>query len=559
MSVLDYHRRLRLINTIVADANLQYYEGPEVKVPCTDGRTIRMPTFNPTFTELEEQRWMFSLLHECYHVCGTNRRDFDLIRSRDINMGSEFGHVLNITVDHNIEIKRQGVYEGADKWIKLTYEHFTAEHVKNNRAAQMPDAIAAVWAFDVIARSSWLLSTDHNIKDVLSDDARDRLEKLLAAPDLLADYLTPRDGGEPNYEMAKRLFDEQGESGEQKAQEGSRQGDGQGQGDGTKKGQSSGSGQQGDSQGGASSPSTTNSQVEYQVSPHDGQALGANEMGGNQTIIYKPEDFRARGDYQPSTVEEVIPSIGVGTQCRASHVLAAVPTALSGKVRNLLKVHSQVRYQGGQSRGKINKRAIARVSSGYDRVWRKKQQKDVLDTAVMVLVDCSGSMGGTKYVHAVASALGLNECLSKINVPHEIIGFTYMHSTSTSIAYMHKGMNEKVDQDTLLERMTSESVRMACNSDGDSINHAHDRLMRSKAKRKVMIVLSDGQPAAQDGAPEYLLRVVREIEQKSPVELYGIGIEDHSVRDFYTNCTVINTASELEGALLTTIKTLMLN
>lgn len=559
MSVLDYHRRLRLINTIVEDSKLRYYEHASVTCPCTDGHTIKMPPFNPMFTAAEERRWMFSLLHECYHVIGDNKDDFTIVKTKDINMNSEFGMVLNIVVDHNIEHKRQGIYEGADKWIEETYSYYKAERQGSECYQQMPDAIAAVVAFDTIIRSTWLLPTDYNIRDDLSVAAQARLDKLLADDDLIAEYLRHKNGGQENYDLALRMFDVQGDDSSEKEQEAQQQSNGGEEGEGTGSEQAAGTGQsteaekgEGEGKAGAHDDIT----VQYEVSPHSGEALSADTMGGNVHIVYDEKDFEAHTDYEPATVNEKVPdSSNRDPHQREGDVRSKMSSTLSTKVRNVLKVHSQARYQGGKSRGKINKRALARISTGYDRVWRSKEIRDVLDTCVTVLVDSSGSMSGSKYSHATAAALMMNECLSKLAVPHEIIGFSY--GWDDNDAYMHKRMSEVVDPDELMGRMLSSEVRMNCNSDGDSINHAHDRLIRNKQKRKILIVLSDGSPAGQAGSQEYTVRVVKEIEQKSPVEIYGIGIEDTNVSRIYKNFKVINDASELEDALLNTIKSFM--
>jgi cobalamin biosynthesis protein CobT len=93
------------------------------------------------------------------------------------------------------------------------------------------------------------------------------------------------------------------------------------------------------------------------------------------------------------------------------------------------------------------------------------------------------------------------------------------------------------------------------NDDGAAIMWAHSRLIRNKAKRKIMIVLSDGSPACQQAdAMPFTQKVVKEIEQKSPVELYGIGIMDDNVRRIYRDWKVIRDASELETALLSVVK-----
>jgi cobaltochelatase CobT len=94
------------------------------------------------------------------------------------------------------------------------------------------------------------------------------------------------------------------------------------------------------------------------------------------------------------------------------------------------------------------------------------------------------------------------------------------------------------------------------NADGDSILFAYNRLKGRKEKKKLLIVLSDGQPAAHRGRGIYGFthKVVKQIEKEGVVDIYGIGIESSAVENFYTQHTVINDSSELEKALLTVLK-----
>jgi cobalamin biosynthesis protein CobT len=95
------------------------------------------------------------------------------------------------------------------------------------------------------------------------------------------------------------------------------------------------------------------------------------------------------------------------------------------------------------------------------------------------------------------------------------------------------------------------------NSDGESLLWAYNRLVRQEAPRKVLIVLSDGQPCACGGSTEqaanYLKFVASNIEA-GPVELYGVGVETNAVKDFYSDYCVINDADELESTLLEIVK-----
>jgi hypothetical protein len=91
---------------------------------------------------------------------------------------------------------------------------------------------------------------------------------------------------------------------------------------------------------------------------------------------------------------------------------------------------------------------------------------------------------------------------------------------------------------------------------GNSYYEAEVKDLSSGEKRKLLIVLSDGQPAAHRGSGihGFTKKVVKEIEKEGVVDIYGLGIISSAVKQFYKNHTVISDSSELEKALLGVLK-----
>ena len=96
------------------------------------------------------------------------------------------------------------------------------------------------------------------------------------------------------------------------------------------------------------------------------------------------------------------------------------------------------------------------------------------------------------------------------------------------------------------------------NIDGEAVLWAHQRLLARREQRRILIVVSDGTPVdeatAQANGFEYLddhlYRVVRTIEQQSPIQLAAIGI-GHDVSRVYANATKIAKIDQLGPALTT--------
>jgi len=101
-----------------------------------------------------------------------------------------------------------------------------------------------------------------------------------------------------------------------------------------------------------------------------------------------------------------------------------------------------------------------------------------------------------------------------------------------------------------------------CNSDGEALALAHARMVARPAKRKVMMVLSDGMPQCSGnlslkGLRNHLRDVVADIT-RSGTEVIAIGIEDDAVSRFYENYCVVNNLDELSGTALDMLSKLLL-
>ena len=197
---------------------------------------------------------------------------------------------------------------------------------------------------------------------------------------------------------------------------------------------------------------------------------------------------------------------------------------------------------------------IPNAGSYNEKIFKQKRESEVLNTAVSVLVDMSGSMGGSKMSHAAHSAILLNDSIAKLGVPVEIAGFT--EQMDGPVHYLFKNFGSRCEAEHLRARISEGTRHMEDNADGDSILFAYSRLKVRKEKKKLLIVLSDGQPAAHRGRGIYGFthKVVKEIEKGGLVDIYGIGIESHAVENFYKQNIVIKDSSELEKALLTVLK-----
>lgn len=244
---------------------------------------------------------------------------------------------------------------------------------------------------------------------------------------------------------------------------------------------------------------------------------------------------------------------GIGTRSGyATSIMKYADSAktLADDLRTLLQVRSQARYQKNQTKGKLSrtsvwKVAVPTVGSGKwnSQIFRKKQVNDCLDTAVTLLVDCSGSMAGQKYQVACAAAIVMSQALDVLGVPYEVVGFTTSYNGASyrevAMLAIFKQFGVPNVPSTMLSAMDDMAGRLRNNPDGPAVQFATNRLCATRNKRRVMITLSDGYPATSV-LDDYsaLIKAVQEAREAN-VEVYAIGIFSDAVKTFYGKDSVV--------------------
>lgn len=235
-------------------------------------------------------------------------------------------------------------------------------------------------------------------------------------------------------------------------------------------------------------------------------------------------------------------------------------SSVSKQVSKYLKAMVSESYTYGQRRGKIHQKNLhkvitGKVSPGVPPPIYKRRNTSVLktDSAVSLLLDCSGSMSGSKYAIGAACCVAISETLTSIGVPHEILGFS---EQSTLESYIFKNFGTTFTKDKTMNVMAHSSVSLSNNADGESVMWAAERLLMRKESRKLLIVLSDGMPAGSfsGNGNAYLKHVCNMIEEESPIDLVGIGIATTAVRSFYKDNVVVHNPKELDATLFSVLK-----
>lgn len=163
----------------------------------------------------------------------------------------------------------------------------------------------------------------------------------------------------------------------------------------------------------------------------------------------------------------------------------------------------------------------------------RKLPQDLPDMAVSVLVDCSGSMGGSRINAARKAAILLHDFCLGLNIPVHVAGHDTRGSTVEYAVYTDFTAVGKKDR-YRLEQMCAGG----CNRDGMAIEIAGNLLASRPEEVKLLIVISDGLPnhTGYKGEPakEDIRNIVKKYRRKGVETIAAaIGSDRADIKDIY--------------------------
>jgi len=243
-------------------------------------------------------------------------------------------------------------------------------------------------------------------------------------------------------------------------------------------------------------------------------------------------------------------------------------------------------WESDLDEGQLDTRRLASVAVDPAQPLAFKRPQDILfrDTVVTLLIDNSGSMRGDPIEVAAIAADVFGETLERCGVAFEILGFTtaawkggrcYERWQDAGRPARPGRLNEVQH---IIYKSASESWRRARrnlalmlvdnllkeNIDGEALLWAHDRLLARPERRRILIVLSDGEPVdiatldvnRDDYLGRHLTAVVDHIVRRSPVELFAIGIGP-DVGRYYPHAVALESIGDLTLELFAKIAHLL--
>jgi hypothetical protein len=579
-----------------ADLEVVWHNDPKIP-PATDGKKIFLRTLAADASQEDAEMLISSAIHETEHVKHTDFSTLKKFASANPSH-SVLGGINNCLEDDNIDYKNAQEFVG-DRQIrsKVTAKLISGivdgvKHLysKGEPVPKNTEITLATMAWEATNTTDYYRDTagmGQQLYDSASPQVKEWVDKLRAG-DYREKLLELRDSPDEGRSMKvfklaqrifKEVFGEDPEKEEQESQQRQKQAQAEGgegkEGDKEGKGKSKGGkGKLGEGEGESAKGSYS---MDYKTFLVD-QENRSDPKNSESSLHINYEDRDYDGNYVPTPWKDTLVInyvTGKSNYPRINAVANSISSSryrfkgleskpvdgFANKVRRLLQIRSKGRWEYGTKKGSLHTANLYRVgmkdAEGYNqRVFKRHIISDVLDTAVMVLVDDSGSMGGSKIVHATEAAMHISHTLGNtLHIPIEIAGFTELGCKNTMFLY-RAFTCKHLSNDKIVARMSHAANYMDQNADADAILWGHSRLAQRKEKRKLMIVLSDGSPASSKAGDcmGYTKRIVKAIEETSPIDIVAIGIEDTNVKKIYKQHYVIQQSSELEKAMLTIIE-----
>lgn len=254
----------------------------------------------------------------------------------------------------------------------------------------------------------------------------------------------------------------------------------------------------------------------------------------------------------------------------------------------------------GYDEGEVDISLLSEFTLGAasaDEIFRQDVAVDDRDTAVAIMIDCSGSMREASNPRsrshlARLTAAAMHEALARCQIAHEISGFTTVDSDGVAqhpwcrgierevhdkFEKMRQGLREEQSRGADTQRY-ARSIRDAGlrtlrtptyavfksfaqadarglahvtglyeNLDGEAVVWQARRLATRSEPRRIMFVLSDGLPLGsrnQTQGARYLKESV-DLVTSIGIEVYGIGILSPHVQQFYPRSWVAESLDDL--------------
>ena len=518
----------------------------------TDGERIVIPTANPDDPHYQQIAWGY-LAHEAAHIRHTN---FDMVQkasSKPIRKA-----LLNIIEDVRIENELAKDYPGTRRSISRVIEYMVDTQQMCVPEQLEPASNLQAWLLFRLrchflgqkALTPLYQAVDERVRQLFPAAAMSRLSAMLTAVPSLAstgEVLKLVDAIVAMLEEESRPPQDESDAD-----------------NGNDIGQdaSNDSNNSSDSQTPETDSSATGDAAETGDSDNSAQADNLRQALEASAAQFEPDTFAQVAEVLSEQAEGhqgVTPlSLPQAEQAmlgdEAILTLSASESAqIRARLRGMVQSSQDNRNHAKRHGLRVATHRLAASQAGESRLFIQRQPRIAPNAAVHLLVDISGSMGkpigegNRKYFH-VANEAALALAMALEGIPGVVPAVSYFPGIhqEVSIALLPK-------QSVRHRAACFDQKPRGCTPMAQAMWFAANSLLAQKQKRKLMIVLTDGDPDDWAATHDIVDRC-----RRSGFELLGIGIQTRSVEKFFPQSIVINDVKDLKRELFEVTQQLLI-
>ena len=518
----------------------------------TDGERIVIPTANPDDPHYQQIAWGY-LAHEAAHIRHTN---FDMVQkasSKPIRKA-----LLNIIEDVRIENELAKDYPGTRRSISQVIEYMVDTQQMCVPEQLEPASNLQAWLLFRLrchflgqkALTPLYQAVDERVRQLFPAAAMSRLSAMLTAvPSLVStgEVLKLVDAIVAMLEEESRPPQDESDAD-----------------NGNDMGQdaSNDSNNSSDSQTPETGSSAMGDAAETRDSDNSDQADNLRQALEASAAQFEPDTFAKVAEVLSEQAEGhqgVTPlSLPQAEQAmlgdEAILTLSASESAqIRARLRGMVQSSQDNRNHAKRHGLRVATHRLAASQAGESRLFIQRQPRIAPNAAVHLLVDISGSMGkpigegNRKYFH-VANEAALALAMALEGIPGVVPAVSYFPGIhqEVSIALLPK-------QSVRHRAACFDQKPRGCTPMAQAMWFAANSLLAQKQKRKLMIVLTDGDPDDWAATHDIVDRC-----RRSGFELLGIGIQTRSVEKFFPQSIVINDVKDLKRELFEVTQQLLI-
>lgn len=518
----------------------------------TDGERIVIPTANPDDPHYQQIAWGY-LAHEAAHIRHTN---FDMVQkasSKPIRKA-----LLNIIEDVRIENELAKDYPGTRRSISQVIEYMV--DTQQMCVPEQPEPASNLQAWLLFRLRCHFLgqkaltplyqAVDERVRQLFPAAAMSRLSAMLTAVPSLAstgEVLKLVDAIVAMLEEESRPPQDESDADN---------------GDDIGQDASNDSNSSSDSQTPETGSSATGDAAETGDSDNSDQADNLRQALEASAAQFESDTFAQVAEVLSEQAEGhqgVTPlSLPQAEQAmlgdEAILTLSASESAqIRARLRGMVQSSQDNRNHAKRHGLRVATHRLAASQAGESRLFIQRQPRIAPNAAVHLLVDISGSMGkpigegNRKYFH-VANEAALALAMALEGIPGVVPAVSYFPGIhqEVSIALLPK-------QSVRHRAASFDQKPRGCTPMAQAMWFAANSLLAQKQKRKLMIVLTDGDPDDWAATHDIVDRC-----RRSGFELLGIGIQTRSVEKFFPQSIVINDVKDLKHELFEVTQQLLI-